>query len=163
MIGRSKELDRELSTVPTVAIANPLFGWSNYDGNKSQTTERRNMGLEYKAILFVCFRKAYYRERVLFLLSHTSWGPNLLLFKGSHLPSVKLATSPVHHCIYDCGVYPLAPFITNHVLPLHLEDNAILNRRDDYTCSRQPELPMPRALRPHSSILRANGLFKTMF
>ncbi|GBN07682.1 hypothetical protein AVEN_75972-1 [Araneus ventricosus] len=45
----------------------PLFCWSNYDSNKSQTTERRNMGLGYRAILFVCFRKAYYRERVHFL------------------------------------------------------------------------------------------------
>ncbi|GBN44333.1 hypothetical protein AVEN_40042-1 [Araneus ventricosus] len=37
----------------------PLFDWSNYDGNKSQATERRNMGLGYRAILFT-----YYRERV---------------------------------------------------------------------------------------------------
>ncbi|GBL58757.1 hypothetical protein AVEN_68700-1 [Araneus ventricosus] len=78
MIGRSKEVDRDLSTVPTgscncVCVLGQYSTnrCSNYDGNKSQTTERRNMGLGYRYILFVCFRKAYYRERILFFLSHT--------------------------------------------------------------------------------------------
>ncbi|GBN61584.1 hypothetical protein AVEN_47841-1 [Araneus ventricosus] len=77
-----------------------LFGWSNYDGNKSQTTvvERRNMDLEYRDILFICFRKAYYRERVLFVSSTLPGGPNCFLFKGAHLPSGKLGTSPVRYC-----------------------------------------------------------------
>ncbi|GBN52251.1 hypothetical protein AVEN_141891-1 [Araneus ventricosus] len=76
MIGRSKEVDRELSTVPTGCNCVCVLGrysttcWSNYDGNKSQTTERQIMGLGYRAILFVCFRKAYYRERVSFSLPH---------------------------------------------------------------------------------------------
>ncbi|GBM45144.1 hypothetical protein AVEN_241430-1, partial [Araneus ventricosus] len=29
-----------------------------------------------------------------------------------------------------------------------MEDNAILNRRIEKTCSQQPELPTPRALSP---------------
>ncbi|GBM14270.1 hypothetical protein AVEN_128337-1 [Araneus ventricosus] len=60
----------------------PLFGRSNYDGNKSQTTERRNMGLGYRDILIVFFRKAYYRERVLFFSPTLPGGPNCILFKG---------------------------------------------------------------------------------
>ncbi|GBM23944.1 hypothetical protein AVEN_198184-1 [Araneus ventricosus] len=60
----------------------PLFGGSNYDGNKSQTTERRNVGLGYRTILFACFREAYYRERVLFFSPTLPGGPNCLLFKG---------------------------------------------------------------------------------
>ncbi|GBN96373.1 hypothetical protein AVEN_216912-1 [Araneus ventricosus] len=51
MIGRSKEVDRDPSTVPT-GSRNCVLGrysttrWSNYNGNKSPTTvlERRNMG-----------------------------------------------------------------------------------------------------------------------
>ncbi|GBM25687.1 hypothetical protein AVEN_207459-1 [Araneus ventricosus] len=76
MIGRSKEVDRELGTIPTGSCncvcvlgrysTTRCFGWWNYGGNKSQTTECRNMGLGYRAILFVCFRKAHYREKVLF-------------------------------------------------------------------------------------------------
>ncbi|GBN84039.1 hypothetical protein AVEN_218041-1 [Araneus ventricosus] len=60
----------------------PLLGLSNYDGNKSQTLERRNMGLGYRATLFICFRKAYYREIVLFSSPTLPEGPNFLLFKG---------------------------------------------------------------------------------
>ncbi|GBN69304.1 hypothetical protein AVEN_176637-1 [Araneus ventricosus] len=49
----------------------PLFGRSNYDGNKSpMILKRRNMDLGYRAILFICFRKAYYREKLLFSLPH---------------------------------------------------------------------------------------------
>ncbi|GBM52613.1 hypothetical protein AVEN_16729-1 [Araneus ventricosus] len=79
----------------------PLFGWSNYDGKKSPTTvlESRNMGFGYRAILFVRFRKACYRERVLFFSPTIPGGPNRLLFKGANLPSGKLATSPVRHCL----------------------------------------------------------------
>ncbi|GBM80103.1 hypothetical protein AVEN_218269-1 [Araneus ventricosus] len=109
MIRRSKEVDRELSAVPTGSCRlrmrlgsifdYQLFGWSNYDGNKFPTTdvERRNMDLGHRAILFICFRKTYYRERVLFSSPTLVGGPNCLLFKGAHLPSGKLATSPVHH------------------------------------------------------------------
>ncbi|GBL79623.1 hypothetical protein AVEN_18178-1 [Araneus ventricosus] len=78
-----------------------LFGWSDYDGNKSPTTvvERRNMELGYRAILFICFREAYYRERVLSSSPTLPGDPNCLLFKGAHLPSGKLTTSPVRHCL----------------------------------------------------------------
>ncbi|GBN39543.1 hypothetical protein AVEN_209786-1 [Araneus ventricosus] len=57
MIGRLKEVDRDLITVPTGSCRlrmhfgsvfyHPLFGWSKYEDNKSLTAdvERRNMDL----------------------------------------------------------------------------------------------------------------------
>ncbi|GBL73054.1 hypothetical protein AVEN_128216-1 [Araneus ventricosus] len=70
---RKVEVDRDLSTVPDSSCRlrmrlgslfdHLLFGWSNYDVNKSPTTdvEFQNMDLGDRAILFMCFRKAYYR------------------------------------------------------------------------------------------------------
>ncbi|GBN57488.1 hypothetical protein AVEN_232561-1 [Araneus ventricosus] len=77
----------------------PLFGWSNYDGNESPTMfmECRKVDRGYRAILFICFRKAFYEERVLFFSPTLPGGPNCLLFKAIHFPSGKLATSPVRH------------------------------------------------------------------
>ncbi|GBO27099.1 hypothetical protein AVEN_267381-1 [Araneus ventricosus] len=92
----------------------PLFGWSNYDGNKSSMTdvERRNMDLGYKDILFICFRKAYYRERVLFFSLPHFLEPKLSTVKGDHLPSGKRATSPVRHCPHQPSIYPKILSIT---------------------------------------------------
>ncbi|GBM52468.1 hypothetical protein AVEN_36319-1 [Araneus ventricosus] len=87
MIGRLKEVDRDLSTVPTGSCRvrkhlgsvfdHPLFSWSNYDSNKSPTTDVKcqNMDLGYRAILFICFRKAYYREKVNFFYPTLSRDP----------------------------------------------------------------------------------------
>ncbi|GBL93957.1 hypothetical protein AVEN_76684-1 [Araneus ventricosus] len=104
MIGRPKEVDRDLNTVPTGScrlrmrlwsVFDHLFGWSNYGGNKSPTTdvERRNMDLGYRAILFALEKLTKEKEFFFFFPGSS----NCVLFKGAHLTSGKLATSPVRH------------------------------------------------------------------
>ncbi|GBM21743.1 hypothetical protein AVEN_118274-1 [Araneus ventricosus] len=76
-------LDKDLSTVPTGSCMrlgsvfdHPLFGWSNYDSNKFQTPERRNMGLGYRLFYLFALEKIT-TEKELFFVSRTSWGPKL--------------------------------------------------------------------------------------
>ncbi|GBM31795.1 hypothetical protein AVEN_166901-1 [Araneus ventricosus] len=84
---------RDLSIVPTGSCnCVCVLGWNS--------TTRCSAGRITAAInpeRSISFRKACYREKLPFFLSHTFWGPNCLMFKGAHLPSGKLATSPVHH------------------------------------------------------------------
>ncbi|GBM21472.1 hypothetical protein AVEN_161077-1 [Araneus ventricosus] len=80
-------LDRDLSTVPAGSCnCICVLGWYSttrcLGGRITTAINPQNMGLGYKAILFHCFRKAYYRERYLFFSPTLSGGPNCLLFKG---------------------------------------------------------------------------------
>ncbi|GBL92178.1 hypothetical protein AVEN_5650-1 [Araneus ventricosus] len=62
-------LDRDLSTIPTGSCnCVCVLGWYSTTRCSAGSTvvERRNTDLENRTILFICFRKAYYRERVLF-------------------------------------------------------------------------------------------------
>ncbi|GBM00510.1 hypothetical protein AVEN_111738-1 [Araneus ventricosus] len=105
MIGRSKEVDRELSTVPTGSF-NYVCVLGRYSTTRCSagriTTAIDPQRLFWDAEAWVLgtglfYLFAYYRTRVFF--SPTLPGdPNCLLFKGTHLPSDKLATSPVRQC-----------------------------------------------------------------
>ncbi|GBL93949.1 hypothetical protein AVEN_76680-1 [Araneus ventricosus] len=66
----------------------PLFGWSNYDGNKSSTTvlERRNRALGAELFHLFALEKLTKEKKLFFPLPHFLGGPNCLLFKGTHLP-----------------------------------------------------------------------------
>ncbi|GBO34231.1 hypothetical protein AVEN_221119-1, partial [Araneus ventricosus] len=80
-------LDKDLSTVPT-GSCNCVCVLGRYSttrcsaGRITTAINPQSMGLGYRAILFHCFRKAYYRERYLFFSPTLSGGPNCLLFKG---------------------------------------------------------------------------------
>ncbi|GBM85847.1 hypothetical protein AVEN_37494-1 [Araneus ventricosus] len=68
-------LDRDLSTVPTgscncVCILGRYSTTRCSAGRITTAINPQNMGLGYRAILFHCFRKAYYRERDPFSLPH---------------------------------------------------------------------------------------------
>ncbi|GBN35211.1 hypothetical protein AVEN_155175-1 [Araneus ventricosus] len=86
-------LDRDLSTVP-YGSCNCVCFLGRY------STTRCSPGRITTAInpqQFICFRKAYYRERVLFSLPHFLGTQIVFCLRGAHLPSGKLATSPVRH------------------------------------------------------------------
>ncbi|GBN17932.1 hypothetical protein AVEN_125329-1 [Araneus ventricosus] len=80
-------LDRDLSTVPA-GSCNCVCVLGRYSttrcsaGRITTAINLQNMGLGYRAILFHCFRKAYYRERDLFFSPTLSVALNCLLFKG---------------------------------------------------------------------------------
>ncbi|GBO02777.1 hypothetical protein AVEN_20827-1 [Araneus ventricosus] len=77
MIGRSKEVDW---TAYVIAYAS-WVGIRPPAVRIMTAINPQNMGHGYRAILFHCFRKAYYRERDLFFSPTLSGAPNCLLFK----------------------------------------------------------------------------------
>ncbi|GBL73889.1 hypothetical protein AVEN_230834-1 [Araneus ventricosus] len=109
MIGRSKEVDRELSTVPT-GSCNCVCVLGRYSTTRCSagriTTainpERRNMGLGYRAILFT-----YYRERVhYFSLTHFLGAQIVFCLRGplaigqaDNLASPPLVLKEISKCV----------------------------------------------------------------
>ncbi|GBM40991.1 hypothetical protein AVEN_250313-1 [Araneus ventricosus] len=67
-------------------IDHPLFGWSNYDGNKSPTTvvECRNTDLGTGLFYLFALEKIISKASS-FFLSHTVWGPKFSSVEGAPL------------------------------------------------------------------------------
>ncbi|GBN36686.1 hypothetical protein AVEN_51272-1 [Araneus ventricosus] len=104
MIGGAKEVDWTDTSVQFLRAA--VIAYTSWVGIRPPAVrittainpQRLLWNAETRA--FICFSKAYYRERVLFFSPTLPGGPNCLLFKGAHLPLGELATLPVRHCLW---------------------------------------------------------------
>ncbi|GBM83227.1 hypothetical protein AVEN_81994-1 [Araneus ventricosus] len=110
LIGRSKEEDRDFSTVPT-GSCNCVCVLGRYSTTRCSADQistainpqrwlwdAEEWTLGTGLFYLFALEKLTIEEEFFFSLPHFLGGPNYLLLKGAHLPWGKLATPPVRHC-----------------------------------------------------------------